>query len=137
VTSAEELPEPAAPPTTTIDHCGVALLVDDEPLVRASTAHMLGELGYDVVEAASADEALRLIEAGVNCDLVVTDHLMPGMTGAELAREIRYRQPELPVLIISGYAEEHGIEADLPRLNKPFRQNELAARIDALTRETT
>ena len=133
VTAEGEAMEKAPPPNATLDHSGVALLVDDEALVRASTAHMLGELGYEVVEAASADEALRLLEAGDDFDLMVTDHLMPGMTGADLAHEVRYRRPALPVLIISGYAEEDGIEPDLPRLTKPFRQNELAARIEALT----
>ena len=57
VTAEGEATEKAPPPAATIDHSGVALLVDDEALVRASTAHMLGELGYEVVEAASADEA--------------------------------------------------------------------------------
>ena len=133
VTAEGEDAEPAEPPAASLNHSGVALLVDDEVLVRASTAHMLGELGYEVVEAGSADEALHLLDAGGDFDLLVTDHLMPGKTGADLAHEIRYLRPALPVLIISGYAEEDGIEPDLPRLTKPFLQNELAARIEALT----
>jgi len=112
-------------------HSGTVLLVDDEPLVRASTAHMLSELGYRVVEAVSADEALVLLD-GADFDLLVTDHLMPGMSGADLTHEVRIRRPTLPVLIISGYAEEDGIAPELPRLTKPFRQLELAAKIAAL-----
>jgi CheY-like chemotaxis protein len=106
--------------------------VDDEDLVRASTASMLVELGYAVVEAASAEEALRIVEGGLVPDVVITDHLMPGMTGTALARTLRAARPELPVLIISGYAEDDDIEPDLNRLTKPFRQAELASSLAAL-----
>lgn len=108
---------------------GTALLVDDEDLVRMSTADMLSDLGYAVVEAASAEEALRLVDAGMTPDILVTDHLMPGICGDELARTLRARQPKLPILIVSGYAEGQGIAADLPRLAKPFRNAELAERL--------
>ncbi len=108
---------------------GTALLVDDEELVRMSTADMLGDLGYQVVEAGSAEHALRLIAEGVAPDILVTDHLMPGMSGEELARSMRAGRPGLPVLIVSGYAEAEGIAPDLPRLTKPFRNAELAERL--------
>jgi CheY-like chemotaxis protein len=65
-------------------------------------------------------------------DLVVTDHLMPGMTGTELARDLRKRQPGTPVLIVSGYAEVEDIAPDLPRLTKPFRQSDFAASVAGL-----
>jgi len=113
---------------------GCVLLVDDEVLVRETTADMLTELGYVVVQADSAKEALRLIEDGLSFDLLVTDHLMPGMTGVELVIQIRARRANVPALLISGYAEAEGIAADLPRLTKPFRRLELAnsmARIGA------
>jgi PAS domain S-box-containing protein len=106
---------------------GTALLVDDEDIVRASTADMLSDLGYAVVEARSAEEALTLIEGGLEPDVTITDHLMPGLTGTDLARMLKERRPRMPVLIISGYAEDEGIAPDLPRLIKPFRQGELAA----------
>ncbi len=106
---------------------GMVLLVDDEDLVRMSTADMLGELGYEVVEAGSGEEALRLIGDGLRPKLVVTDHLMPGMNGTDLARRILSEHASLPVLLISGYAETTGVAPDLPRLNKPFRSDELAA----------
>jgi CheY-like chemotaxis protein len=111
---------------------GTVLLVDDEDLVRLSTADMLIELGYSVVEAASAEEALRLLNRGLIPDIVVTDHLMPGMTGTELARLLRSDRPSTKVLIVSGYAENAGIAPDLPRLTKPFRNAELAASLSAL-----
>jgi PAS domain S-box-containing protein len=114
----------AAPPLTAEK---TALLVDDEELVRVSTADMLSDLGYKVVEASSAEEALKLIRDGVRPDLLVSDHLMSGMNGTDLARIVRSERPEVQVLIVSGYAESEGIEPDLPRLTKPFRNDELAA----------
>jgi CheY-like chemotaxis protein len=65
-------------------------------------------------------------------DLLVADHLMPGMSGADLARQVRSGCPDLPVLIISGYAEADGIAPDLPRLTKPFRNAELAQSLASL-----
>ena len=94
---------------------------------------MLSELGYQVVEASSAGAAMKLINEGLAIDLLVTDHLMPGITGADLARTIRGNRPDLPVLIVSGYADADGIDPDLPRLTKPFRQDELADKIASVT----
>ncbi|CAN7181143.1 PAS domain-containing protein [Phenylobacterium sp. LjRoot225] len=106
---------------------GVALLVDDEDLVRASTSEMLQELGYSVLQASSAEEALRKVNAGLRPNVLVTDHLMPGMSGVQLARALQNTLPGLPVLIVSGYAELEGIDPDLARLTKPFRNDDLAA----------
>jgi PAS domain S-box-containing protein len=112
---------------------GVALVVDDEEFVRASTADMLLDLGYQVIEAASAEEALSVLGKAVQVNLVVTDHLMPGMSGTDLARRIRDSHHDLPVLIVSGYADVDGIASDLPRLTKPFRKDELAASLAVLS----
>ncbi|MDO9489782.1 MAG: PAS domain-containing protein, partial [Sphingomonadaceae bacterium] len=111
---------------------GTALLVDDEDLVRASTADMLADIGYHVVEATSAEAALRLFDDGLRPDLLVTDHLMPGMSGTDLARELSERQPGLRVLVVSGYADVEGIAPDLARLEKPFRRADLATAVAAL-----
>jgi PAS domain S-box-containing protein len=105
---------------------GAALLVDDEDVVREATARMLEELGYEVVEASSGEAALKAMNDGVKFDILVTDHLMPGLSGVDLARTVRSRR-QVPVLIVSGYAEAEGIAPDLPRLTKPFRQADLAA----------
>jgi CheY-like chemotaxis protein len=94
---------------------------------------MLGDLGYDVVEAGSGEEALRILAGGIAPDLLLTDHLMPGMSGVELAREAQSRIAGLPILIISGYAEVEGLAPDLPRLTKPFCNSELAERLADLT----
>jgi CheY-like chemotaxis protein len=111
---------------------GLALLVDDDDLVRMSTADMLVDLGFEVVEAGSGEEALQLIHAGAKLDLLITDHLMPGMDGLELAWQVRHLRPALPVLIVSGYAEVDGIEPNLPRLTKPFRSAELEVSVTLL-----
>lgn len=105
---------------------GVVLLVDDDELVRQSTADMLIEMGFTVVEARSAEEALQLIDDGVKADMLITDHLMPGMSGTELARTLRINQPDTKMLLVSGYAESEGIDSDMPRLTKPFRNSDLA-----------
>jgi len=106
---------------------GTALLVDDEELVRMSTADMLSDLGYEVVEAPSAEEALRLVRGGLRPELLITDHLMPGMNGTDLARIVQLEVPGLHVLLVSGYADSDGVAPDLARLAKPFRNDELAA----------
>jgi len=122
-------PVKAAHLPTTIAVKGTALLVDDEDLVRASTADMLSELGYAVVEAASGEDAMSLVRSGQSFDLLVTDHLMPGMSGTDLALTIRSLRPGTPVLLVSGYAENDGVSADIPRLTKPFRRDELEASV--------
>jgi PAS domain S-box-containing protein len=109
-----------------------ALLVDDDSFARASTAEMLAEMNYAVIEAENAEDALRLIQNGVGFDILITDHLMPGMNGTELARRILSFTPDKPVLIISGYAEVEGIAPELARLTKPFRQAELGQALASL-----
>lgn len=126
VAQGAETPVSRPAPAPRLVAAGTVLLVDDEDLVRASTAEMLAELGYAVVEADSAEAALARVDAGLTPDLVVTDHLMPGLTGTDLALALRTRRIER-VLIVSGYAEDDGVSPDLPRLTKPFRQDDLAA----------
>ena len=110
------------------------LLVDDEELVRVGTAEMLMDLGYSVVQAGSGVEALGLLRRGeIEIDLLVSDYLMPGIGGADMVREARKLRPSLPALLITGYTNlVQGPGAELPRLAKPFRQAELAARIAEL-----
>jgi PAS domain S-box-containing protein len=105
---------------------GVVLLVDDEPHIRAITAEMLTELGFEVREANSPEAALCAVQAGFAPDILVTDHLMPGMTGVELAYEVQAMLPNARALIISGFAEVESLDASLQRLAKPFVQSDLA-----------
>jgi YesN/AraC family two-component response regulator len=65
-------------------------------------------------------------------DLLITDHLMPAMTGLELAHAVRLRLPATKVLIVSGFAEAEGLDPALPRLTKPFVQGELLAALNGL-----
>lgn len=109
------------------------LLVDDEALVREATAEMLRDLGYRVLCAESGAEGLVLLRQGAEADLLITDYLMPGMDGVELAREAQSIRRSLPVLLITGYSTiASGPGASLSRLAKPFRQAELAARVSEL-----
>ncbi len=106
------------------------LLVDDEDLVRNITGEMLTDLGYEVTTASSGAQALTLLDQGFAPDLMVTDYLMPGMTGSELARQVVERLPEMRILVISGYADADGIDHHLARLAKPFRQVDLEAKLN-------
>lgn len=130
--SGQALTKAEVPETRPARLDGIVLLVDDEPLVRASAADMLVELGLEVIECSSGEEALALLSAGQNVDLLVTDHLMPAMTGAELADEARALRPGLPLLLVSGYSDLADIPLSIPRLGKPFMQADLAASIALL-----
>ncbi|ANY85024.1 hypothetical protein BB934_43190 (plasmid) [Microvirga ossetica] len=85
-----------------------------------------------MVETSSTKEVLAVIESGLLPDVVVTSYLMPVMPSTDLARLLMERRPELPVLIISGYAEDEGVPLGLPRLTKPFGQRELATNLTSL-----
>jgi signal transduction histidine kinase len=106
------------------------LVVDDDPLIASSTAAMLEDLGHVVIEAPSGARALDMLRLGAKVDVVVTDHAMPGMTGSELARQIRQHWPSLPIILATGYAElPNGEDPGLPRLAKPYLQSELALQL--------
>jgi CheY-like chemotaxis protein len=108
------------------------LVVDDDVLVSMGTAAMLEDLGHTAIEVMSGAKALEALTTNERIDLVITDHAMPGMTGAQLARRIRTSRPDLPIILASGYAEipdDNGL-ADLLRLGKPFAQAQLAAAIE-------
>jgi len=111
------------------------LLVDDDALVCSSTSSMLADLGHQVHEASSGKMALEILRAGAKIDLVLTDQAMPGMTGLQLAAQIRQAWPELPIMLTTGYAELQDRQGlNLPRLVKPYGQEEMAAAIDSLMR---
>jgi CheY-like chemotaxis protein len=117
----------------TLTSSATILLVDDDALIAASTAALLEDLGHRVVEAHSGKEALAILEEGLNPDLVVTDYAMPGMTGLDLALTLRVRDPELPILLATGYADLHGESPiELPRLAKPYTQEQLSLEIARL-----
>jgi signal transduction histidine kinase len=129
-------PRPATPALIEDSRCCRVLVVDDDPIVLAGTAAMLEDLGHVATEVESAENALQVLQSDANIDLVLTDHAMPGMTGTELAKHIRRHWPELPVVIATGYAELPGeLDAGVPRLSKPYRQQDLAALVIRLVGE--
>jgi signal transduction histidine kinase/ActR/RegA family two-component response regulator len=130
VPAAADVPSPAeAPP---IGQCKV-LLVDDDLLVMTGISAMLEDLGHTPIEAHSGAEALGKLAAGVEVDVVITDHAMPGMTGLQLARSIQEKYSGLPIILATGYAE---LPADpqslgIQRLAKPCNQYEIAMAIQS------
>jgi two-component system cell cycle sensor histidine kinase/response regulator CckA len=106
------------------------LVVDDEPLLRRFAARVLVEDGYIILEASDGAEALELVNAGAELlDLVVSDIVMPRMNGVELLQILSVTQPQLPVVLMSGYGTpqlaERGIAAPCGILSKPFSAERL------------
>ncbi len=112
---------------------GRILLVEDEDTVRAVAERALARQGYTVVTAADGDEGLEAIKADGGFDLVVSDVVMPSMDGPAMAREIRKLAPKMPVLFMSGYAEEQlRREIDIEGMHfipKPFSVQQIAAKV--------
>lgn len=103
--------------------CLCVLVVDDDSLVLTSTSLLLEDLGHRVISAASGAQALELFDSEHDFDLVITDMVMPKMSGAQLAQAIRAMRPHLPIILATGYAERlEGFASRLPRLSKPFTQ---------------
>ncbi len=106
------------------------LAVDDDALVLMNTTLMLEDLGHTVIEAFNGQQALDFLHENSGIDLVLTDHSMPKMTGAELATRINETWPALPVLLATGYAELPSAEGNhWPILTKPFSQEKLQSAI--------
>ncbi len=112
---------------------GRILLVEDEDMVRAVAERALTRAGYTVTAAADGDEGLAYVEQGAEFDLVLSDVVMPGMDGPAMVREIRTRHPALPVLFMSGYAEEQLRKeidiADVHFLPKPFTVQQVTDKV--------
>ena len=125
-------PAPALPAPDSLGPRAV-LVVDDDSAVREVTATMLSHLGLSVTEAGSGGAALDLLRAGRKFDLLLVDYAMPGMNGADVAREARALSPALEVIFITGYADLKALrEVGEERIvRKPFRGEELARKIAA------
>jgi two-component system cell cycle sensor histidine kinase/response regulator CckA len=119
-----------------IGGCGTILLAEDEPGVRDFIRNTLSKHGYTVLAAPNGPEALALCrghQKGI--DLLVTDVSMPGMSGMELAAEFAAGHPAVPVLFISGYAEEFGDgNQDRNYLQKPFTSTTLLTSVGTILR---
>jgi PAS domain S-box-containing protein len=125
---------PEVGPDTTIEKKRI-LVVDDDLLIAMSTVDMLEDLGHEVAEANSGARALEILQSGREFDLLITDYSMPRMTGGQLAKAAQKIRPGLPILLATGYAElPQDFDIDLPRLSKPYQQDQLAAEIAKLLR---
>lgn len=126
---ASDAPVPEMPPLPAVL---TVLLVEDDLLVRHVTERFLHRAGWIVLCADSAESALEILQASI-CDLMISDIEMPGMDGVALARLVRVRQPNLPVILTSGYEHEppgSGLEAaHVVFLTKPYGHAELLAAV--------
>jgi two-component system cell cycle sensor histidine kinase/response regulator CckA len=121
---------PIAPKKEELWGTGTVLLVEDEPMVRTVAERALTRQGYTVITANNGEEALEVVNRGEAIDLLISDVVMPLMDGPTMVREARKSRPELPILFMSGYAEEqlrNSIDIDnCAFLPKPFSVQELA-----------
>ena len=106
------------------------LLVEDEEMVREPARRLLAQRGYRVLVAGSADEALEVAAGAEHLDLLLTDVVMPGLSGKELAELLAERRPGLPVLYMSGYSQDviahQGVlEEGVALVEKPFVAHDL------------
>lgn len=130
----ESSPDDAANPPVTA-RGETILVVEDEPAVRMVTRRILESRGYQVIEAGGGEEALHLAEIHRGrIDLVLTDVVMPGLSGAAMAERLRQRHPDLPIIYMSGYTDDqvirHGVRQDQTHfLQKPFEAHELAEKV--------
>jgi signal transduction histidine kinase len=123
--------QPHAPASIAVPAGTTILLVDDDQSVREVTAAMLKELGYEVIEAGSGGAALEILERERGIDLMLLDFAMPGMNGAEVARQAAGRRPDLPVLFVTGFADRAALEgvSEDYIVGKPFADGELAIKV--------
>jgi PAS domain S-box-containing protein len=111
------------------------LVVEDDPMVREYVVGQLRSLGYTIIEAVNGPNAIAALDSAPHVDLLFTDIVMPGgMSGRELADEVRRRYPQLKILFTSGYTENavvhHGrLDPGVDLLNKPFAKRALAAKV--------
>lgn len=120
------------------EHRRSAMVIDDEPSVRMLIVEVLGELGYDAIEAADGPSGLAILRSGAKVDLLISDVALPnGMNGGQVAEAARQLLPDLKVLFITGYAENAALrgrqlEPGMRILVKPFAMETLASRVNAM-----
>jgi CheY-like chemotaxis protein len=109
------------------------LVVEDDSLVAELAAGLLDELGFQCTVVHSAQEALERLSGGERPKLIFSDVIMPGgISGVELARKVRQRYPELPILLTTGYSEQAAGAHGFPVLHKPYEMETLASALGQL-----
>jgi len=128
-------------PVRSSGHHESVMIVEDEETVRSFAARALRQGGYDVVETGSAEEAVELLKAGRDVDLVFTDVILSSKSGLELVEELQSLRPGMPALLSSGYADQKSHweliqERGLPFLKKPYAVADLLSRVKDLLEES-
>jgi CheY-like chemotaxis protein len=137
IPTSDELPpaEIAARPSQLQGFGEVVLLVEDDPTVRRATERILNENGYVVKSVADGAEALRVSEARDRIDILLTDVVMPRMSGIELAAQVREKRPGVAIVYVSGYDESalpgDGLVDGALLVEKPFTESSLLAGLRA------
>jgi two-component system cell cycle sensor histidine kinase/response regulator CckA len=127
--------EVIAAPARDVTGQDTVLLVEDEEAVRSFAARALRMRGYNVLEASGGEEALEIVQNTANViHLIITDVVMPNMDGPTMVRHVKALKPNLPVIFMSGYAEEafrknDQSSEDIHFLPKPFGLKQLAAKV--------
>ncbi len=116
------------------------ILAEDEQTLRALLSKQLRYLGYQVLEAGDGLEALSVFEQNSEVDLLITDIMMPSMGGIELAERVRKKNPDLPIIFISGYLNDTNLDFTKIRgrtlsLRKPFTLRVLADKVEEILGE--
>jgi two-component system, cell cycle sensor histidine kinase and response regulator CckA len=112
------------------------LFAEDEDMLRRLVARLLREYGYTVIDAASGTDALRAAAAHEGpIDLLLTDIMMPGLNGPDLATRVRMNRPEVRVLYISGFLNEAELDPGSNFLGKPFTPSDLLDKIRSVLGE--
>ena len=131
--------QPSAEPTSYVARgSGRVLLVEDDPAVREGVRRMLGGSGYEVVEAADGAAALATLASEADAiEVLLSDVAMPALDGRQLSREVRARWPQLPIVLMSGFADPDAVERDVPGvtvLQKPLEVATLVAAVQGAAR---
>jgi CheY-like chemotaxis protein len=114
-----------------LNKCTTVLVVDDNPLARATAVHLFEDLGFKVVDAYNGATALQLIAAHPEIGLLFVDVRMPGMSGPELAEAAQRTRPHLKIVFTSGYVDRKDVPPDMAFVRKPWRVDEVAEAVNA------
>ncbi|WLI09610.1 MULTISPECIES: response regulator [Pseudomonas] len=110
----------------------IILVVEDDDIVRMLIVDVLEELEYTVLEAADAEEALKVVQNAQSIDLMMTDVGLPDMDGKQLATKVRELRPALPILFASGYAENIDVPDGMQVIGKPFSIDKLRDKVKSM-----